>query len=50
MHAGARRVEPYVRQVYERATAMDVAVAGEARRTPPGFPHRKQAKERGGKP
>jgi 5-methylthioadenosine/S-adenosylhomocysteine deaminase len=40
MHAGARRVEPYVRQVYERATAMDVPVAGEPRRPPPGFPHR----------
>ena len=40
MHAGARRVEPYVRQVYERATAMDVPVAGDARRPPPGFAHR----------
>jgi 5-methylthioadenosine/S-adenosylhomocysteine deaminase len=36
MWAGARRVEPYVRQVYERATAMEVPVAEEPRRPPPG--------------
>jgi 5-methylthioadenosine/S-adenosylhomocysteine deaminase len=36
MWAGARRVEPYVRQVYERATAMAVPVAEEPRRPPPG--------------
>ena len=49
MHAGARRVEPYVRQVYERATAMDVPVAGDARRPPPGFahPHPGRAKQHG---
>ena len=37
MWAGARRVEPYVREVYERATAMAVPVAEEPRRPPPGF-------------
>jgi hypothetical protein len=36
MWAGARRVEPYVRQVYERATAMEVPAAEEPRRPPPG--------------
>jgi len=52
MHAGARRVERYVRQVYERATAMDVPLAGEPQRRPPGFarPQRGRAQQEGRKP
>ena len=36
MRAGARRLEPYVRAVYDRATAMDVPVCGPPLRPPPG--------------
>ena len=35
MQAGARRVEPFVRDAYLRATAMEIPVANAARRVPP---------------
>ena len=35
MQAGARRVEPYVREVYERCTGLDLALADDPHRMPP---------------
>ncbi len=35
MQAGARRVEPYVREVYERCTGLDLDLADDPHRMPP---------------